>query len=74
MHMLSLLSLSSTYTHTHVLYIVACRDPLLGNDHETNNETTSAARQQIPSKQQLNSNRRTVSSVRSVARYYDQDK
>jgi hypothetical protein len=29
-------------------------DPLLGNDRETNNETTPAAGQQILNKQQLN--------------------
>jgi hypothetical protein len=25
-------------------HILACRDPLLGNNHETNNETTLAAK------------------------------
>jgi hypothetical protein len=33
-----------------MFHIVACRDPLLGNDYET----TFAARQQILNKQQLN--------------------
>jgi hypothetical protein len=33
--------------------IVACRDPLLSSDRETNTETTSAARQHILNKQIL---------------------
>jgi hypothetical protein len=35
---------------------VACTDPLLGNDGETNNETTPVVRQQFLDKQQLNNN------------------
>jgi hypothetical protein len=38
---------------TDCCYIVVCRDPLLGNDSETNNETKPAARKQIVNKQQL---------------------
>jgi hypothetical protein len=37
----------------------ARRDPLLGNDRETNNETTAAGRQQILNKQQWNNNNLT---------------
>jgi hypothetical protein len=37
-------------------YILWRTDPLLHNDHETNNEATPAARQQILNKQQLNYN------------------
>jgi hypothetical protein len=33
--------------------IVACRDPLLGYNLKTNNETTLAAKQQILNNQQL---------------------
>jgi hypothetical protein len=40
--------------------MISCRNPLLGNDEETNNETTPTARQQIFNKQQLNYNRGTV--------------
>jgi hypothetical protein len=46
--------------------IVACTDPLLGSDREKGNETTSATRQQIFNKQQLNYNRGTVFSKRPV--------
>jgi hypothetical protein len=53
--------------------VVACRNPLLGNDHETNSETMPAARQQIFDKQQLNCNRGTVFCTRSVLRCYKQD-
>jgi hypothetical protein len=53
--------------------IVTCRDPLLGNSHETNNETTPTARQQILNKQELNYNRRTVFSTLFVPRCYKQD-
>jgi preprotein translocase subunit Sec63 len=47
---------------------IACRlvTQLLGNNLETNNEAISAARQQICNKQQLNSNRGTVFSLRPV--------
>jgi hypothetical protein len=41
--------------------------PLLGNDHETNNETTAVVREQIE-QQQFNYNRGTVFSTRSVPR------
>jgi hypothetical protein len=47
-------------------------DPLLGNDSETNNETTLVAKQQILNKQKLN-NRGTVFSVRPAPRCYKQD-
>jgi hypothetical protein len=60
--------LNNLYIHN-----VACRDPLLGSDRDTDNETTSAARQQILNKQQLNYNRRTVSSTRPIRRYYNED-
>jgi hypothetical protein len=53
---------------------VACRDALLGNDHETNNETMSIARKQILNKQHLNGNRVTVFSVRSVSRHYKRER
>jgi hypothetical protein len=36
--------------------ILACRDPSLGNDRKTNNETTPAARKQILNKKQSNYN------------------
>jgi hypothetical protein len=60
-------------------------DQLLGNDRETNNDTTAVPRQWTvnnkgmvfsaqSSKQQLNSNRGTVFSVRSVPICYQQDK
>jgi hypothetical protein len=48
-------------------------DPLLDNDRKTNNEKTPAAMKQIPNKQQSNSNRGTVFSVRSVPICYNQD-
>jgi hypothetical protein len=38
------------------LYIVACRDLLPANHHETNNEMMPIARQQILNKEQLNRN------------------
>jgi hypothetical protein len=43
-----------------IIISAACRYPLLGNDSETNKETTLAARQQILNKQQLNYNRNGV--------------
>jgi hypothetical protein len=46
--------------------IVPCRDLLLDNDRETNNDTTLTARQQILNKQQLNYNRRTAFSMWSM--------
>jgi hypothetical protein len=39
-----------------LLYIVLFREPLLGKDREANNEKTSAARQQILNKHQVNYN------------------
>jgi hypothetical protein len=55
------------------------KQPLLGNGYETTffsrqrprNGTTSVARQHILNKQQVNSNRGTVFSLRSVPRYYN---
>jgi hypothetical protein len=47
-------------------YILWRIDPFLGNDHETNNEITPVAIQQIPNKRPLNSSRLTVFSMRSV--------
>jgi hypothetical protein len=55
------------------VHIVACRDPLLGNDCETNSETMPASMQQVPDKQQLDYYRGTVFSTRSVSRCYKQD-
>jgi hypothetical protein len=52
---------------------VACRDPLLGNDRETNNETMHTARQQILDKQQLNYNKGTVFSTWSIPKCYKHD-
>jgi hypothetical protein len=52
---------------------VACRDLLLGNDCETNNETMPAARQQILDKQQLNYNKGMVFSMWSMPKCYNQD-
>jgi hypothetical protein len=43
-------------------------DLLLDNDGETSNEATPATRQQILSKQQLNSSRAKVFAVRSLTR------
>jgi hypothetical protein len=53
--------------------VTPCRGPLLGSDSETYNETTSAAKQQILNKEQLNYNKGTVFSTRSVSRCYTQD-
>jgi hypothetical protein len=58
------------------------KQPLLANYSETtfisrqpqrNNWSTSVIRQEILNKQQLNSNRRTVFSVRFVPRFYNRD-
>jgi hypothetical protein len=45
----------------------------LGKGRKTNSGTTSVARQQILNKKQLNSNRGTVFSVRSMPRCYIRD-
>jgi ferritin-like protein len=52
--------------------IVACRDQLLGSNRETNNETMSAAKQQILNKQQLNYNRGMAFSTRFMPRAMSQ--
>jgi hypothetical protein len=52
---------------THDLTVLRRIDPLLGNDHETNNETTAFIREQNEH-QQLSYNRRTAFSTRSVPR------
>jgi hypothetical protein len=50
------------------VHTVECRDPLLGSNREINNETKSAARQQILNKQQLKGNNLTAPNERSFLR------
>jgi hypothetical protein len=61
------------HAFTAKIYIVACTDPLLGSDRETNNEKTPSARQQIFDKKQFYYNRGTVFFTRSVPICYKQD-
>jgi hypothetical protein len=48
-------------------------EKFLGNGSETNNGTTSVARQQITNNQQVNSNKGTLFSVQSVGRCFNRD-